>query len=95
MKRTPEEEYVRTHWGQEGHRRPERLRAAILAEGADLILLGDLVSCVYRTRKGIDAEPTDYEHAFATPRPRLAYTPGGLLVIAGGRYTISERGIIG
>lgn len=93
MKRAPD--YVSAHWGQEGNRRPERLRAALIGEGAELVLLGDLVSVVYRTQKGLDTEPTDYEHHFATPRPRLAYTRGGLLVIAGGRYRIEDRGIVG
>jgi hypothetical protein len=88
-------EYVKTHWGQDGTRGAERLKVATLAEGASLVLLGDLVSVVYRTRKGLDQDAVDYEHHFATPRPRLAYSESGLLVIAGGRYRIDERGIIG
>lgn len=94
-RRSLADEYEASHWGQRGTRNPERLRAAVIGDGAELVLLGDLVSVTYRTQKGLDREPTDYEHAFGTPRPRLAYTRGGLLVIAGGRYRIEDRGIVG
>lgn len=86
--------YRRLHWGQHGDRPAESLRAAELSRGEELTLLGDLVSVTYRTEKGADG-PSDYEHRFATPRPRLAVTAGGLLVIAGGGYDVTERGIVG
>lgn len=86
--------YADLHWGQVGERSSERLRAADPREGR-AVLLGDLVSLVYRTRKGLDRELTDYEHAFKTPRPRLCVTRSGLLLIAGGTYTVEERGIVG
>jgi hypothetical protein len=87
-------EYEAKHWGSRGGRGPERLR---VADGkGNLVLLGDLIQVVYRTRKADDEpEGVDYEHEFKRPHPRLAYDSHGLLVIAGGTYRISDRGIIG
>jgi hypothetical protein len=91
-----ERDYRDKHWGEQGTRGRERLRVADVTTAGELVLLGDLVSVTYRTRKfGDGDEAADYEHKFATPRPRLAYTAGGLLVIVGGRYKMSDRGIIG
>lgn len=88
--------YKVTHWGQEGRRGAEALRVARFTDGDALPALGDLVSLVYRTRKGFDVELVEYEHAFATPLPRLVYDPkSGLLLIAGGKYRVGERGIVG
>jgi hypothetical protein len=84
-------QYRRDHWGEPGPRRVRGLSAAdprILS-----IELGELVSVIYRTKKGGDKRLTDYEHHFSRPLPVLSYNPTGL-IIAGGKYHVTERGII-
>lgn len=50
---------------------------------------------VYRTRKGLDVDPVEYEHAFATPLPIAIVSPkSGRLVLVGGGYHVEERGIV-
>ena len=84
-------QYKRDHWGQPG---PHRARAHRAADPRILsIELGALVAVVYRTKKGEDRELTDYEHHFSRPLPILSYNDTGL-IIAGGKYHVSERGII-
>lgn len=85
--------YVKTHWGQEGSRTTRMLRAADPHAGP-VTEMGQLVSVVYRTKKGRDAELTDYEHKFRAGT-YLAYNRDGLLMVVGGTYTLNERGIIG
>lgn len=86
-------EYERTHWGERGKERIRRTGAPDPRYGT-ATKLGQLVAVVYETRKGGDAEPTEYEHQFEGRRPDLVYNAGGLL-IAGGDYTIEEGGIKG
>ena len=85
-------QYVRDHWGQRGSGRPRKLSAA--DPRIPSVELGELVAIVYRTKKGEDLVLTDYEHEFEHPRPRLAYNESGLL-IAGGIYRVTTRGIVG
>ncbi|MFI5243731.1 MAG: hypothetical protein ACHQQR_00780 [Gemmatimonadales bacterium] len=85
-------EYKAKHWGESGSRGSERLRVPT-ADG-HLVLLGELVAVTYRTVKFGDGD-SDYEHKFKGPRPRLVYNAAGGLIIAGGKYRIDDRGIIG
>jgi hypothetical protein len=83
--------YRRDHWGQRGSWKQSRLSAAdprLLS-----VALGELVAVVYRTKKGGDVQLTDYEHHFSRPLPILSYHAGGLLIL-GGKYHVTERGII-
>lgn len=86
-------EYTRTHWGEKGRQRIVRKGAADPRFGT-ATKLGKLVAVVYRTRKGGDDGPTDYEHEFEGKLPDLLYNDGGL-VVAGGQYVIREGGIDG
>jgi hypothetical protein len=86
-------EYARTHWGEKGHGRVRRGRAADPRRGT-ATQLGKLVAVVYRTQKKGDGRPVDYEHAFEGRRPRLLYNEGGLF-IEGGDYVVKTGGITG
>jgi hypothetical protein len=87
-------EYRRTHWGLGGVRRVRELLAPDPTAGT-LVELGRLVSVVYETRKLGDLERTEYEHDFGPRgRPILAFNASGL-VIVGGRYRVTTRGIVG
>lgn len=83
--------YVRDHGGRRGPRTAVRLQAA--DPRALSRVVAKLVAVIYRTEKGGDVELTDYEHPFSRPRPTLSYHEGGLL-ISGGVYHVTERGII-
>lgn len=95
-------EYVRTHWGERGTVAKRELRAPDPSSGT-LVELGELISVTYRTTKGGDDAATDYEHHFeprrptsSAKRPVLAYLAGdGGLVICGGNYRVTKRGIEG
>ncbi len=84
-------DFRKVHWGQRGNHELRSLPAAdprILS-----VELGDLVAVIYRTKKGKDRLLTDYDHRFSKPYPVLSYNPTGL-VISGGKYRVTERGII-
>jgi hypothetical protein len=85
--------YVVNHWGKTGKNRISRLRCP-LPDGV-LSELGILKSVVYETRKGGDDGPTEYEHDFEKPYPVLAVNEAGLLLICGGKYKVTVRGIVG
>ena len=91
MKRAGKE-YKKTHWGNAGTSPTRRLRAADPHDGI-FVELGTLESVVYSTAKGTG--PIEHwEHEFSNPKPTLAYDPEtGLLLIGGGRYTVTTRGI--
>ncbi len=84
-------QYRKDHWGQSG---TQSKRTLIAADPRILsIELGELVAVTYRTKKGEDVRLTDYEHHFRRPLPILSYNLTGL-IIAGGKYHVTERGII-
>lgn len=86
-------EYVRTHWGHPGTRADQSLRVADPAERY-FAVLGELVAVTYETQKGKLARVEDFEHEFLRPRPLLVFSPRSrLLLIAGGSYTVTARGI--
>jgi len=87
--------YIETHWGNRGELTDQRLRCANPDEVA-FAVLGHLHSVTYDTAKGRWAAPELWEHEFESPRPLLCYSPTSkLLVIAGGRYTVTKAGIEG
>lgn len=85
--------YTRLHWGLAGNGRTSATTAPD-PKAAPLVLLGDLVSVVYRTAKGADGL-SEYEHEFGATMPKLLVNREGGLIIAGGRYTVTTRGIEG
>ncbi len=84
--------YERVHWGNTAD---QVLRAQFDAPkpGETLALLGELVAIVYDTHKG--NESGEYEHEFEAPRPLLTYKQNCSLIIIGGGYRITPRGIVG
>jgi hypothetical protein len=85
-------EYRAFHWGDE----PDAIvhaRAPVVTPKMVLTELGTLVWVVYETAKG--GETYEWEHPFEGTRPVLASTPGGRLVVVGGSYRITPRGIVG
>jgi hypothetical protein len=84
--------YRLTHWGLGGKGKLEALKCADPSFGV-YTLLGKLVSVVYATEKRGDGGPAEYEHEFSRPLPELLYSDGGL-VIAGGAYRVTARGIV-
>lgn len=87
--------YERVHWGIEAKRIQSSTAADPQAEV--LTVLGDLVEVRYATKKGGDRGLTRYDHEFSGKLPQLCFAEeqGGRLVIAGGSYTVSSRGIVG
>lgn len=85
--------YLATHWGRSGPAQLRRLRVADPFDDPP-VELGELVAVLYRTRKGTDSELVDYDHGFKRTRPRLCFNDGGL-IIAGGSYRVTWRGIVG
>ena len=64
---------------------------------ADLVELGALVAVTYRTVKGTGRHERyhDWEHEFGPKKlPVLAFNAEGL-VILGGKYRVTPRGIVG
>jgi len=71
-----------------------------------LVVLGALESVTYSTKKGGEDQGklTDYVHKFGERLPWLAFhvcelgkkcPSHGKLVVAGGSYRVTERGIVG
>lgn len=88
-------DYRATHWGEEGPVDGRRIAVAV-PTSAPLETICEVRSIVYRTKKRGDARPTPYEHAFERPFPKLARVRGARgasLVIVGGGYTVTRRGI--
>lgn len=98
-------EYSRVHWGEQGQ--GARVAGDVALE--PLVKLGPGISIVYTTRKGGDGAEVDYDHAWGegasgkwTPpivlehrcsAPRCANL--GRVVLAGGTYHVTDRGIVG
>lgn len=92
--RWAESVYQDFHWGRSAGHIVEA-HAPDARDYADgLVALGQLIEVVYRTRKGGEAL-TDYQHEFKKERPLLTCTRSGHLVIVGGSYSITPRGIVG
>lgn len=88
--------YSASHWGERGYFQKKKLWVPDPTTEGPLIVMGTLAEVTYRTIKGGDGgQLTDYHHEFRRPYPLLCYTKLGGLVIAGGRYTVSVRGIVG
>jgi hypothetical protein len=64
----------------------------VVASGA-LLDLGELRSIAYATKKGRTPRG-EFEHRFEETRPHLARAKTGLVVV-GGSYRVTERGIVG
>jgi len=84
----------------------KRPRLAVDPESTRLLVAGGVYklprgmrwtvrTIVYRTRKGLDAAPVEYEHEFSKPLPIAIVAPkSGRLVLSGGGYHVEERGIV-
>jgi len=84
--------YKRFHWGNE----PSKLThatAPTVVEGDILVQLGELAEVAYEATK--DDEHAIWVHEFGRPRPKLAWTTAGKLVIVGGGYRVTHAGIVG
>ena len=83
------------HWGLGGRGKLQAVRCADPSRGV-YTLLGELVAVSYATEKGGDGGPAIYDHEFSRPLPELLYSESGEgLVIAGGKYRVTARGIVG
>lgn len=90
------EAYKSAHWGDSG-RAPARF-TAVPDPSEGVIDLGELVSVVYRTKKGQRGLLTDWEHPFEGARPVLAFCADGsglVIVREDSKYRVTERGIEG
>lgn len=84
--------YKKTHWGNKGGDPVRELRVADVS--GPVTMLGTLELVEYFTDKRGDG-PSVYYHDFSDEKPILAYDRRGLLVVAGGTYEVTERGIVG
>lgn len=86
-----EKAYSNFHWGAE----PDEVIEAegpTLSRNETLCGLGELVELTYRTSKGDGL--ADYRHKFRPERPLLTYKQNGCLIVIGGGYSITARGIV-
>jgi hypothetical protein len=87
--------YERSHWGRRGVE--PTIEADLPHAESGLVVLGELVSIVYRAEKG-DTGMRDYSHPFRAALPVLCYAAdgSGLIIVRGpSRYTVGVRGIVG
>ncbi len=85
--------YRGTHWGKGGEFKIAKGVAGDPRGG--LTLLGELTEVAYRTDKGGYPRAAGFRHVFEDP-PALTYTrPEGRLVLVGGDYRLTMRGIEG
>ena len=86
--------YAEAHWGDLGNEPVRELDAADPRD--ELTLLGRLAELTYVTSKRGDPPNTHYWHDFSfRDPPILAFNPDGRLVICGGSYRVTRRGIVG
>jgi hypothetical protein len=83
--------YKRFHWGRDADG-TALWRAPLVRPHDVLVELGELVEVAYLTTKD---ESATWVHPFEARRPVLASTPSGRLVVVGGSYRITSRGIEG
>lgn len=86
-----ERAYSNFHWGAE----PDEVIEAegpTLSRNETLWSLGELVELTYRTSKGDGL--ADYRHKFRPERPLLTCKQNGCLIVIGGGYSITARGIV-
>lgn len=97
MTRDARARYEAMHWGAAAPARLSRWDAPDPRSGP-LVELGALISVEYETIKEGDGLSV-YRHEFGDRAgrgcPVLAVTTDGRLVIAGGRYRVRNRGIVG
>jgi hypothetical protein len=85
--------YARLHWGEQSTETVEA-DAAIVADGMVLTSLGPLVAVEYEATKG--GESAVWRHEFTEgSEPLLCVTEQEDLVIVGGKYRVTVRGIVG
>jgi len=92
-RRQAAELYERFHWGNAPTELVESEGCPMVQPGDVLVVLGELDRIDYETTKG-DLEAVFF-HNFEDERPRLCMTRDGRLVIVGGTYRVTERGIVG
>jgi hypothetical protein len=96
------DEYKRIHWGAAGR---GELAGGGVAPGP-FRDRGPCLAITYTTKKGTDAAPVDYVHAFEGERPRIVEhvcrggcastcAARGALALHGGSYRLEKRGIVG
>ncbi len=84
--------YKSFHWGNEAEDLTEQ-QAPLVVPGEVLVELGELAEIAYETTKG--RERAIYVHEFERPKPSLAWTRAGKLVVLGGGYRVTRAGIVG
>jgi hypothetical protein len=87
------EVWERFHWGDESLDLIEADGAPEVLDGDVLVVLGELARVDYETTKGGDS--AIWFHEFEAERPQLCLTRDGRLVIVGGDYRVTRRGIVG
>jgi hypothetical protein len=85
--------YIETH-GDFDHGKPDRMLRVAEPHEQRFVEMGPLYAVTYEADK--EGKVELWEHKFSRPKPILAFSPrSGLLVIAGGKYTVTKRGIEG
>ena len=90
--------YVKTHWGKVGKGETFEVSAVDVCRAERVMpVLGVLREVVYETIKMGDKGPTEYVHAFSRRDPPLLIYSQECqkIVIAGGGYRVTWRGIVG
>jgi hypothetical protein len=85
-------DYDYMHWGDD----PDGIvvaEAPLVLPGESLAELGELEIVEYSASKG--GRHYQWWHEFEGEKPRLCVTEARELVVVGGSYTVTERGIVG
>jgi hypothetical protein len=85
--------YRGTHWGSGGDH--ARGRGVAGDPRGRLHLLGTWREVAYEATKTGYPAGSVFRHAFKSPPPAITYTDEGKLVIVGGKYRVTMRGIEG